>query len=269
MISIGIVKKELRERRLSLVIYILVALMLTWVYMMLFPTVRDQAQSLNKLVETYPEALKKAFKIEGCGFGTIESFLSYELFSLMWPLLAIMFTLSRAGNTIAGEIERGTIGTVLAQPISRSSIFRSKYTSGLIGLLAFVVASILTPIPFAWAYHIQVHPKNFLLTSLLCLIFGLAIYGVSMLASALFNDRGKVYGIVGGTLFAMYVINVISGIKPSLEKLQYTSVFHYFNATDVMAHAQLSLSSMLLFGGIAVIGLFGGLYIFNKRDISI
>lgn len=265
----AIIKKELKERKLSLIIYILVALMLVWVYMVLFTTVRDQAQSLNKLVETYPEALKKAFKIEGGGFNTIESFLSYELFSLMWPLLAIMLALSRAGNAIAGEIERGTIGTLLTQPLSRTKILLSKYYSGIISLGAFIVASILTPIPMAWAYGYPIHPKNFLLTALLCSLFALSILSVSIFCSAIVSDRSKVYGLVGGTIFLMYVLNVVSGIKPELDKLKYLSVFHYFDAANVMTHAHLPLGTCLLFGAVSVFGIVGGLVAFNKRDISI
>lgn len=265
----AIIKKELKERKLSLIIYILVALMLTWIYMVLFTTVRDQAQSLNKLVETYPEALKKAFKIEGGGFSTVESFLSYELFSLMWPLLAIMLALSRAGNSIAGEIERNTIGTLLTQPLSRTKIFMSKYYSGAISLGAFIIASILSPIPMAWAYGYPIHPKNFLLTAVLCSLFALSILSIGAFCSAIVSDRSKVYGIVGGTIFLMYVLNVISGIKPSLDKFKFFSVFHYFDASSVMTHAHLPLGTCLLFGAVSVLGIVGGLVAFNKRDISI
>ena len=265
----AIIKKELKERKLSLIIYILVALFLTWIYLVLFPTVRDQAQSLNKLVETYPEALKKAFKLEGGGFNTIESFLSYELFSLMWPLLAIFLALSRAGNAVAGEIERGTIGTLLAQPLSRTKIFMSKYYSGLISIGAFIVASILSPIPMAMAYGYPVHPKNFVLTAVLCGIFATAILSIGFLCSAIVSDRSKVYGIVGGTIFLMYVLNVISGIKPSLDKIKYFSIFHYFDATSVLNYAHLSLGTCLLFVSVSIIGVIGGLIAFNKRDVSI
>ncbi len=265
----GIIKKELKERRLSLMIFILVALLLTWVYIVLFPTVRDQAQSLNKLVETYPEALKKAFKIEGGGFDSLETFFSYELFSLMWPLLAIMLTLSRAGNAIAGEVERKTIGTLLAQPISRTKLFLSKYTSGLISLGLFVVASILSPIILAWAYHYPVFPRNFLLTAVFSALFSLVIFSVAMLVSATLSDRSKVYGIMGGTLFTMYVINVISGIKPSLDKLKFASIFHYFDATNVLIHARLPVAICVWFVIIASIATVAGIAVFNKRDISI
>lgn len=265
----AIIKKELKERKTSLFIYVMVALMLTWIYLILFPTVKEQAQNLNKLVETFPDALKKAFKIEGGGFSTLEAFLSYELFSLMWPLLAIMLALSRAGNAIAGEIERNTIGTLLAQPLSRTKIFMSKYYSGAIGLGAFIVASTLSPIPMAWAYGYPISPKSFLLTTVLCTLFALSILSVGMLCSAIVSDRSKVYGITGGTVFFMYVVNIISGIKPSLDKLKYISVFHYFDPANVLIHSHLSLDTCLLFGAVSVIGIVGGLIVFNKKDISI
>ncbi len=265
---IPIIKKELREKRTSLIFFIILSVALTWVYIVLFPTVRDQADSLNKLVETYPEALKKAFKLEGGGFNTIEAFLSYELFSLMWPLLAIMLALSRAGNAITGEVERNTIGSLLSQPISRFRIYLSKFLSGHISITLFVIASILSPIPLSWLYGFPVHPKNFLVCAVLCLCFSSAIYSVGLLGSAIASERSKLYGILGGSILLMYVLNVISGIKPSLENLQYASIFHYFNATDVMLHARLPIGSCLLFIGISLVSALVGAYIFKSRDLS-
>ncbi|MCX6727706.1 MAG: ABC transporter permease subunit [Candidatus Saccharibacteria bacterium] len=266
---IPIIKKELRDKRTSLMFYIVLAIALTWVYIVLFPTVRDQADSLNKLVEMYPEALKKAFKLEGGGFNTIESFLSYELFSLMWPLLAIMLALSRAGSAIAGEVERNTIGTLLSQPISRARIYIAKLLSGHISIVLFVVASILSPIPLAWLYGFPVHPRNFLVCAVLCLCFASAVYSVGLLGSAIASERSKLYGVVGGSILLMYILNVVSGINPSLEKLQYGSIFHYFNATDVMLHARLPIGSCLLFIGISVACAVAGAIIFTRRDISV
>ncbi len=264
-----LIKHEIRERKVSLTIYVVVALLLTWLYIILFPTVRDQAASLNKLVETYPDALKKAFKIEGAGFETIESFLSYELFSLMWPLLVIMLGLSRAGNAIAGEIERNTIGTLLAQPISRTRLFMSKYLSGALSIGLFICASILAPIPIGWIYKLNIHPRNFLLCAVFCALFSLAVFSTGMMVSSIMKDRSKVYGIVGGTLFLMYVLNVVSGIKPSLEGLKYASVFHYFDAVTVLSNAHLPLVSCIVFVLITVISTIGGIFFFNSRDISI
>jgi ABC-2 type transport system permease protein len=265
---IPIIKKELREKRTSLVFFIILAIALTWVYIVLFPTVRDQAESLNKMVEMYPEALKKAFKLEGGGFNTIESFLSYELFSLMWPLLVIMLALSRAGSAIAGEIERNTIGTLLSQPISRIRIYLSKFISGHVSIVLFVVASILSPIPLAWLYGFPVHPRNFLVTAVLCFFFASAVFSVGLLGSAIASERSKLYGVVGGSILLMYILNVVSGIKPSLENLQYGSIFHYFNATDVLLHARLPIGSCLLFMGISTVSAVIGAFVFKSRDLS-
>lgn len=265
----SIIKKELKDRRTSLFMYCLIAIFLAWLYVALFPSVQSQAQNFNKLIANYPESLKKAFNLKGSGFDSIESFLSVELFSFMWPLLAILLSISRSGNAIAGEVERNTIGTLLSLPVSRTRIFLSKYYSGLISIGLFTMFSILSPIPFAWVYHINTYPRSFLLCSIICFLFATSIYSISMIGSALFSERSKMYGIVGGSLFVMYTLNVVSGIRPSLDSLKYVSIFHYFNATDVLVNGKLIASSIVLFLLLTIVGVGLGLLTFKKRDISI
>lgn len=267
--NFGIIKKEISDHKLSLAIYCIASILLILLYTALFPSLQEQSQNFSKLLDTYPAALKEAFGIQGNAFATLESFLSVELFSLMWPLLAILLVTARAGNALAGEVERNTIGTLLAQPMSRTQLFLSKYASGVVTIIMFVAASILSIFPLALLYGVSTHAKNILVTGLLCTVFGLAIYGVALALSALTNERGKVYGPVGGVLSLMYVLNIVSGIRPQLHDLKYASVFNYFDAQKTLTTGHLNLWSMLVFVSIAVISVVAGIAIYNKRDISI
>lgn len=264
-----IIKKELKAHKLSLIIYCLSAVSLTWLYVALFPSIKAQSQEFSKLIESYPEAFREAFGIQANSFSTLESFLSVELFSFMWPLLAILLMSSRAGHALAGEIERSTIGTLLAQPLSRIQLFLSKYVSGIITLTAFIISSILIVFPLAWLYRQPVSAKNIFVTSALCFAFGIAVYSVAMALSAAASDRGRVYGPVGGGLTLMYILNIVASLRPELNNIKYASVFNYFNAQEALATGQLSYLSLSVFMLITALSLGAGLFIYNKRDISI
>ena len=75
--------------------------------------------------------------------------------------------------------------------------------------------------------------------------------------------------LTGGVMFAMYVLNIISGLKPGLANLKYASVFHYFIPGDALIRNHLSLLSVGVFVVSTVVFSLIGLAVFTRRDISI
>lgn len=112
-----LIKKEISERRVSLIIYCLVGALNVWLYVSIFPSLQAQAKDLGKILDAMPKEVLKAFGAEGTGLENVESLLATKQFGLVWPLLTIILMLNRAANALAGEIENGTLGTLLASPL--------------------------------------------------------------------------------------------------------------------------------------------------------
>lgn len=265
----NLILKELKERRTSLIIYCLVGAASVWLYVSIFPSLQEQAKELSKAFNALPKEVLKAFGAEGTGLDKVESLLATKQFGLVWPILAIIIMLNRAANAIAGEIESGTISTLLSQPLSRSRIYLAKYASGVITLCIFVVCSVLISIPIISIYRLDYSPGYELLFAGVCTLFGLAVLGVGMFASALSTERSRVYGLVGGGAMLMFVLNLISGLKVSLDNLKYASIFYYYNANDIIVKHHINRVSILLFASVAIFGFLAGLLAFNRRDIQI
>lgn len=264
-----IIAKEIKQRKMSLLAFILGAVGFVWLYVAIFPSIQSQAQNYNKLLETMPKALLQAFGIESTGLQNIQSYLSTELYSLIWPLLIVFFVVSRAGSAIAGEIEKETMGSLLSQPISRTRIFFSKYLGAVLGLLIFGATTVLAAIPLAAAYGLSSKPINYFTLLGLGLLFGMVVYSFSLFVSAISSDRTKVYGITGGTLVVMYVFNIVAGLKSSLGWLKYSSLFHYFSANAALVHNRLNLAAVGLFILLTTIFTLAGMILFKNRDVSI
>lgn len=266
---IPILLKEIRQRRFSLIAYIVGTVAFVWLYVAIFPAIQQQAQNYNKLLETMPKALLEAFGIQTNGLQNIQRYLSTELYSLIWPMLLIFFAVSRAGNLIAGEIERSTLGTLLSQPLSRTKLFIAKYLSGGVSLGLFAGATVLSAIPTAALYHLSTDVKNYFLLLGMGLLFGLTIFSFALMVSALTSDRTKVYGVCGGLLSSMYVLNIVSSINAHLAKFKYASIFHYFSPSATLVNGHVAGSSIWLFS-LLIIGFFLlGRSAFKHRDISI
>ncbi len=267
---IPILISNIKDRLLSLGIYIASAIAFIWMYVGLFPTFAQQAPEFEKLLETFPDGFMEAFGFEGgLFFDSVENFLATEMFSFVWPIMIIAIGVGIAGSAIAGEIEKNTIETILAQPISRTKLFLAKYLSGLFNLIIFVFVTIYSIIPLSILYDVNYQTENYLTFALVALLFSWSIYCIGILISSLSSKKGLVSFISVGVIILMYVANIVSTLKDSLEDLKYISFFHYFDPTSLLGRGEVLDYTYLVFGGVIVLTSVVAWQVFKSRDISV
>lgn len=263
-----IFKRIIKDKTSQIIAYCIASIFLVWIYFPLFPTMLEQTAQLQSILKSLPEEILKAFGATNMDMGSIESLLAVKHFGFVWPLVAILICVSLAGNLIAGEIESGTIDISLSMPISRAKIFFSKYLAGFANVAVFVFVSIFCVFPMSWAYGYDIYTQNFFEFTLLSFAFSWAIFSLSMMFSAIFSEKGKVFATMGALLIAMYVINVVSELKESLESIKYGSFFYYFNFNDSLTLGDLHALSFYVFITVAIFSTLAGAMIFAKRDIN-
>jgi len=259
----------LKDRRISFLVYSLVSIGFSWMYVALFPGFAEQSEKLEQLLEVYPESMIKAFNIDIATFVKLEGFMAVEMFSIIWPIFLIIIVTAIAGATLAGEIEKGTLEIILAQPLSRTKIFFARYGAGFTIMAVFVLTTIYAVVPLAWAYDINCNVGHFSKLVLVGFLFGLAVFSMAMFFSSIFKSKGIVYFLNGGVIVVMYVLNIVAGLKENLSNLKYGSFFYYFDSTGVLVHGKIDNWAYLVFIGTAVIFTILGAFIFNKRDIAV
>jgi len=266
----AIITKTIRDNRRSWLAYTGISALLVWMYVAIFPSLAEQSANFEKLLEGMPAGFLEAFGVEATSaFSSIEAFLGTEHYSLMWPIILIILVVSLGGAAVAGEISSGTIKLLLAQPISRSRLYWGKLWGAFLVIAAFVFASVFTVVPFAAIYDVTVLPENHLTIAVLGLLLGWAILGMSMLASSVFDSRGKVAGSVAGLLILMYAFNIIANLKDSLEWLKYTSFFHYFDHNAALVENVIALENAVVLFAVGVVTAVLGWLIFNRRDLVV
>ncbi len=268
---ISLIKRAILDRKYQILIYSVASVGFLEMYIALFPSIQKQAQQMSKLLDTYPESFWKAFNIDKATltFDKLGPFLGMEQFNFVWPILAIVLMISFANYSLANEVEKGTIEFLLSQPISRLKMFFSRYISGIINLLVFSVLSILTIIPLAAFHGIKIETNGVLALFLLSFFFVLAVYGIAILASAYFSEKGKASSLTAGILILMFVVNIVAGLKENLNDLKYFSFFYYYNPTLAMDKGQFISGAIIVFTGVALITTLLAALWFNKRDITV
>jgi ABC-2 type transport system permease protein len=263
--------RTIKDRRFSIIAYCVAGILLLWLYIALFPAIRDQAQQLSELFKAYPESFMKAFKIEPSQliFTKLENFLATEQFSIVWPIMLFAMFIAWGGSAIAGEIENDTIELLLAQPISRIKIFFSKYLSGIAALVFFVAVTIFATIPLAAVYNIDFQLSHYFILAIAGLLIGLTVFSISIFFSSLFSEKGRVYFISVGIVVLMYVLNIMSSLKDSLSDLKYFSFFYYFDPMKALVDGKIDNLSFVIFLGLTAIFTILAVILFSKRDISV
>ncbi len=267
---LSLIWRTIKNRKTSLTAYTLGAVGLLWMVLAIYPLFAERQAELEKFIQAYPEEVFTAMGMDAAEFtlDTVESWVAVEHFSLMWPIVAIIMAIAFGGAMIAGEIEKGTIETILAQPLSRLKIYFSKYFAGIISLIIFVVVSIYAIIPLAYLHDIDYKIKNWTTSAVLGFLLVLAIFSFSMLATAVFSEKSKANFTVGGILMLMYVVEIIANFKESLADLKYISFFYYFDYSAAMNKNTIDEKAIYVFLGFSLVATILGALWFVRRDIA-
>lgn len=261
--------RELKDKKWSLLVYCLGSLALLWMYAATFRSSQSSTQQLQDLVKTYPKGLLDALGLNNLSLDTVEIYLNAKHFSLLWPLLAIILAMSRAGSSIAGEIQSGTMGLLLASPVKRWQLFTAKYLFGLLTIMLFTFVSVFGIVPLAAAYSIPTHLHILASTWVLVTLFMWAIYTFCLAISSWAREKGTVYAISGGTLIVLYAAYILSLIIDKLHWLKYVSPFYYLNTQQALSTGHIGLSSVFVFGAVIALSSLVALWRFCTRDISV
>ena len=266
---LALIKRTVAVGKKTLFAYVLIAAFLVWMFVVFFPSINAQAEEFGKLIENYPEAFLKAFGVETENlFLQLESFLAAEHYSMMWPLLLLVLVITQASAAVAGEIEKGTIGVLLAQPLSRTKVYWAKFAAGFLIVLLFVFASNFVVVPLARIYNLEINLKSYWMISVLGALFGLAVFGLTMMFSALSSTRGRAASLSAGILILMYALNLFASLKESAENLKYFSFFYYYDYSNALLKSKIEPRNIVVFLTTGLIFALFGAFVFSRRDLK-
>ena len=158
--------------------------------------------------------------------------------SYVHPLVLTMlcvWALGRAANAIAGEIDRGTMELLLAQPIRRSQIIGAHLAVDAIVFPALCGILWLGTYCGTWWMGLQalpfasIDPLRFLpaLPFVFALLF--SVSGVTMAISAMGRSRARVWGGAMTLFLSMFLINVLGQMwQDTLGWLRPFTVFYHY-----------------------------------------
>lgn len=188
-------------------------------------------------------------------------------------LATVTWGLARGSDAISGEIGRGTMELLLAQPVRRATIVAVQAAVTTAGAALMALAAWLGTCQGLWAvgWLDRVEPQHFMpaAANLFAVTFFLA--GASTLVSSWESQRWRAIGVMGAFYIVELIIKIIARLAPKLDWLMYCTVLGAFQPQKLPVEPARAWELSLRYDS-TLIGLGVGCYllatiIFCRRDV--
>jgi ABC-2 type transport system permease protein len=231
----------------------------------IFPSVQS-SPDFDRLVESYPEALKALFGLQGGSITTGAGFLDVELFSLMLPLLVLVLAIGSGARAFAGEEDAGRLEVLLSYPVRRRDAILAK---GAAVAAEVVVATAVAGLAIAVLdplVGLELSKRNLLTACLSIAVLGV-LFGWSALAlGAALPSRAAAIGVPAGVAAASYLVGGLHSLAGWLDPFRYLSPFWLVGTAQLRNGAD--LASVLAILVVAALVLVAGAVLVERRDLE-
>lgn len=216
-----------------------------------------------------PRGLSALSGSRGGSFLTPHGWMGFGFNHPMFLLVTLTIAISVGAGSIAGEVESGRGELLFTTPIRRTHFLLAAIGVWLAAELAVIAAGgagAVTGALFTTDLR-EAGIGTLLWGPLQYLPLALFVAACAFAASALSRTRGRATATATGITVLGYLLNVISGLVPSLDWLHWLTPFGYYDPARALEHGlQLGPVVVLLGGSIALLLVAGAAL--RRRDLA-
>lgn len=255
----------MKQRRSALLWYSVTLVCYSWMMVWYWPLMGEEYQ---KLVETMPPELMKAFAGGDVDMGTLGGFFQVEYLGLMWMGIVASAVILYASKAIAGEVSTGTMELLLTQPISRVRFVFTRIAAFAVFVFGLSAATFVPIVVLGPTYEIELSSEVFWLLFATGSLFMLAVGGIAFMLSAMMRDGGKPAAITGGLFGAMWILHAMSALADFADAFEPFNLVKYWQPADLINDAVVAPETWWVYGGVALVTLTVSVFAFVRRDVA-
>jgi ABC-2 type transport system permease protein len=245
-------------------LFVVAALMFFIMGVLIGPIYNTIDSALVDLADSFPEEMLAVFG--GGDMSTPEGFYQIETFGMMAPIAVSVVTVMIGARALAGEEANRTMGLLLANPVSRTTVLLQKTFTMVLYAFAVGLATFAGVAAGSLLGGLGINMVNIAATCLLVTLLGLVFGG---LALALGAATGRVsvatYGAVGVAL-VMFLANGFLPLNDSAAGYAKVSPFYYYLSSDPLNNGMhWGHGAALTALTVALIAL--AVWLFSRRDL--
>jgi len=226
----------------------------------------SRASEVLKVLDNLPPVIKNLVGKNNF-MATPEGFLNLQPFSILAPLLFIIFAISKGGDATAGEEERGTLDLLLSHPLPRWRLVLAKFAAQAAALLVLSLVFWSSMAAGTRLFGVAVDWLRLAQVIFSLLLLGLTFLSMALAIGCLSGKRKFSLGISGGFALVTYLINAYAPMIEGLRPYRIVSPFYYYNGQAVLVNG-LVISHALVLAGLSAVFFAAALLFFSRRDLS-
>ncbi len=258
-----LVKHELRQNKISFLIWTAAIGFLLVICVFLFLEMKDQMKDVNDIFASMG-SFSEAFGLDQLNYGTLIGFYAIECGNI-WGLGGALFVSLCTVSILSKEEKDKTAEFLITHPVSRIRIITEKLIALFIQITAMnliiyalsvvAIATIGEAIP--WKELSLLHLGYYILQ----LEFAGICFGISA-----FLRKGSL-GIGLGIAIIMYFLNLIANMADSAEFLKYITPFGYCDGADIVTNCALNGIMVAIGVSLGIAGIVTAYLQYTKKDI--
>ena len=257
---------ELKQNRRTAIIWIISLSSVAALYMLIFPSFADAAETVNKIYQSFPPAFRKAF---GLNFDPEFALASFYALVLGFTTLAAAIQAMNLGTASLSKEERGkTAEFLLSKPIKRSDIVTAKLAAATVIIAATNVIFITTTwLIMTMVSKVSLSINVFLLMSLTLLFVQVFFIVLGFLISVSAKKIKNVLSVSLVTVFGFYIIGMFDAVLGA-KTVRYLTPFKFFDLIYVYKNGAYEWPYALIEVVFVVVAIAAGYSIYKHRDIA-
>lgn len=259
-----LVKHELRQDKISFLIWTASIGFLLAICIFLFPEMKGQMDSVSDMFASMG-SFTAAFGMDRLNFGTLIGFYAVECGNIVGLGGAFFASLCAVG-ILSKEEKDKTAEFLLTHPVSRVRIITEKLIAVVIQITAMNVILYALAVGSIAAVGEEIPWKEISLMHLAYYLLQLELAGICFGLSAFLRKGGAGVGL--GIATMMYFLNLIANIAEVAEFLKYITPFGYCEGADIVSNGKLDCTLVAIGAVIGIGGIILAYLKYTRKDIQ-
>jgi hypothetical protein len=262
-----IFRRELKSNARGLVIWSLVLGGLVLMMMSVYPSFAEDAQTVEEVLNVFPEPIADVFGMDTLNLGTYTGFYGVEV-HLINTLVGSVYAALLAAGMLAKEENDRTAEFLLSKPVTRTSVTGQKLAAVLANL--FALNAVITAVSFACTGFADEAVETDILAWYMLAAFLLhaTVASVSFLLSAAMRRTRSIVSLALGMVFLSYALHVIAGLSDRFAFLSHASLFSFTDAAAIARNGGMEMRDMAIMILVSLLCAAGAIVYYRKKDIA-
>jgi ABC-2 type transport system permease protein len=248
----------------SYVAWVSVALFLCIIQLSVYPSIVNSGESIEALLDAFPEAYKEIFRMEDYTSGA--GYLGTELFSLAIPFIFIAVGSTWGASHSALEEERLTADLLFALPLRRFNILLQMISAEVVALAILGALVVITLAIGARIVDMEISTSGLLAATTSSALIGWLYAGFSLMIGAATGRKSATLGITTGLAVVAFIFYSLDPLVDTFAMITPVNPFEWMLSGKPISNG-LQLSGGLTLFLVGAAFHVAGLWAFERRDL--